>query len=68
MSTEPFIININLWDYEQAQQWMTQDFITKMILINDTLQEQMTQTQTMYEEFSNHQRDHELIIKKGNMV
>ena len=39
-----------------------------MILINDTLQEQMTQTQTMYEEFSNHQRDHELIIKKGDMV
>ena len=47
---------------------MAQDFITKMILINDTLWEQMTQAQTMYEEFSNHRRDHELIIKKGDMV
>ena len=47
---------------------MAQDFITKIVLINDTLQEQMTQTQTMYEEFSNHRRDHELIIKKGDMV
>ena len=47
---------------------MAQDFVTKMILINDTLQKQMTQAQTMYEEFSNHQRDHELIIKKGDMI
>ena len=39
-----------------------------MILINDTLQEQMTQAQTMYEEFSNHWRDHGLIIKEGDMV
>ena len=39
-----------------------------MILINDTLQEQMTQAQTMYEEFSNRRRDYELIIKEGNMV
>ena len=37
MGTEPFVVNINLWDYEQAQQQMAQDFITKMILINDTL-------------------------------
>ena len=22
MSTEPFVVNINLWDHEQAQQWM----------------------------------------------
>ena len=68
MSTEPFVVNINLWDHEQAQQWMAQDFVTKMILINDTLQEQMTQTQTMYEEFSNHRRDHGLIIKEEDMV
>ena len=47
---------------------MAQDFVTKMILINDTLQEQMTQTQTMYEEFSNHWRDHGLIIKEGDIV
>ena len=39
-----------------------------MILINDTLWEQMTQTQTMYEEFSNHRHDHELIIKEGDMI
>ena len=39
-----------------------------MILINDTLWEQMTQAQTMYEEFSNHRRDHGLIIKEGDMV
>ena len=39
-----------------------------MILINDTLREQMTQAQTMYEEFSNHRRDHGLIIKEENMV
>ena len=68
MSTEPFIVNINLWDHEQAQQWMAQDFVTKMVLINDTLWEQMTWAQTMYEEFSNHRRDHGLIIKKGDMV
>ena len=58
MSTESFIVNINLQDHEQAQQWMAQDFVTKMILINDTLWEQMTQAQTMYEEFSNHRRDY----------
>ena len=68
MGTEPFIVNTNLQDHEQAQQWMAQDFVTKMILINDTLREQMTQAQTMYEEFSNHRRDHGLIIKKGDMV
>ena len=39
-----------------------------MILINDTLWEQMTQAQTMYEEFSNRRRDHGLIIKEGDMV
>ena len=39
-----------------------------MVLINDTLWEQMTQAQTMYEEFSNHWRDHGLIIKEGDMV
>ena len=68
MSTEPFIVNINLWDHEQAQQRMTQDFVTKMILINNTLWEQMTQAQTMYEEFSNHRHNHELIIKEEDMV
>ena len=68
MSTEPFIVNINLWDHEQAQQWIAQDFVTKMILINDTLWEQITQAQIMYEEFSNHWRDHELIIKEGDIV
>ena len=68
MSTEPFVVNINLWDHEQAQQWMTQDFVTKIILINNTLWEQMTQAQTMYEEFSNHRRDHGLIIKEGDMI
>ena len=68
MSTEPFVVNINLQDHEQAQQWMAQDFATKMILINDTLWEQMTQAQTMYEEFSNRRRDHGLIIKEGDMV
>ena len=47
---------------------MAQDFITKIILINNTLQEQMTQAQTIYEEFSNHWRDHELIIKKEDMI
>ena len=68
ISTEPFVVNINLWDYEQAQQWMAQDFATKIVLINNTLREQMTQAQTMYEEFSNHRRDHELIIKEEDMV
>ena len=47
---------------------MAQDFVTKIVLINDTLQEQMTQAQTMYEEFSNCRRDHELIIKEEDMV
>ena len=28
----------------------------------------MTQAQTMYEEFSNRRRDHELIIKEGDMI
>ena len=28
----------------------------------------MTQAQTMYEEFSNCRRDHELIIKEGDMI
>ena len=68
MSTESFVVNTNLWDHEQAQQWIAQDFITKIILINDTLWEQMTWAQTMYEEFSNRQCDHGLIIKKGNMI
>ena len=47
---------------------MAQDVATKMILINNTLWEQMTQAQTMYEEFSNHRRDYGLIIKEGNTV
>ena len=47
---------------------MAQDFATKIVLINNTLREQMTQAQTMYEEFSNHRRDHELIIKEEDMV
>ena len=68
IGTEPFVVNTNLRDHEQAQQRMAQDFVTKMVLINDTLWEQMTQTQTMYEEFSNRRRDHGLIIKEGDMV
>ena len=68
MGTEPFVVNTNLRDHEQAQQRMAQDFATKIVLINDTLWEQMTQAQTMYEEFSNHRRDHGLIIKEGDMV
>ena len=47
---------------------MAQDFATKIVLINDTLWEQMTQAQTMYEKFSNRRDDHELIIKEGDMV
>ena len=47
---------------------MAQDFVTKIVLINDTLQEQMTQAQTMYEEFSNRRCDYELIIKEEDMV
>ena len=39
ISTEPFVVNINLWDHEQAQQRMAQDFVTKIILINNTLWE-----------------------------
>ena len=47
MSTESFIVNITLRDYEQAQQQVALSFITKMNLINNTLWEQMTQTQTV---------------------
>ena len=68
MGTEPFDVNTNLQDHEQAQQRIAQDFVTKIVLINDTLWEQMTQAQTMYEEFSNRRCDHELIIKEGDMV
>ena len=50
MSTESFIVNITLRDYEQAQQQVALSFTIKMNLINNTLQKQMTQTQTAYEE------------------
>ena len=42
MGTKPFVVNTNLQDHEQAQQRMAQDFATKIVLINDTLWEQMT--------------------------
>ena len=37
MSTEPFVVNTTLRDYEQAQQQVALSFTTKMNLINDTL-------------------------------
>ena len=39
-----------------------------MNLINDTLQDQMTQAQTVYEEFTNRCCDHISVIKQGDMI
>ena len=68
MSTEPFVVNTTLRDREQAQQQVALSFAIKMNLINDTLQEQMTQAQTAYEEFVNHCRNHVSVIKQGDMI
>ena len=68
MGTEPFVVNTTLRDREQAQQQVALSFATKMDLINDTLQEQMTQAQTAYEEFVNHCRNHVSVIKQGDMI
>ena len=68
MGTEPFVVNTTLRDREQAQQQVALSFATKMDLINDTLQEQMTQAQTAYEEFANCHRDHASVIKQGDMI
>ena len=67
-STEPFVVNTTLRDREQTQQQVALSFATKMNLINDTLQEQMTQAQTAYEEFVNHCRNHVSVIKQGDMI
>ena len=63
MSTESFVINTTLRDCEQAQQQVALSFATKMNLINNILWEQITQTQTAYEEFANCHCDHALVIK-----
>ena len=68
MSTEPFVINITLREHDQADQQMALNFTTKMNSINDTLWEQMTRAQTVYEEFSNRRRDHASVIKAGDIV
>ena len=47
---------------------MALNFTTKMNSINDTLWEQMTQAQTVYEEFSNRRRDHASVMKAGDMI
>ena len=47
---------------------MALNFTTKMNSINDTLQEQMTWAQTVYEEFFNRRHDHTSVIKAGNIV
>ena len=39
-----------------------------MNLINDTLRDQMTQAQTVYEEFANRRCDHISVIKQGDMA
>ena len=44
------------------------NFATKMNLINDTLWDQMTQAQTVYEEFANRCCDHTSVIKQGDMI
>ena len=68
MSTEPFIVNTTLRDYEQAQQQVALSFAIKMNLINDTLWEQMTQAQIAYEEFTNCCCDHASVIKQGDII
>ena len=68
MSTEPFVVNTTLRDCEQAQQQVALSFATKMNLINDTLQKQMTQAQTVYEEFANCCHDHTSVIKQEDMI
>ena len=47
---------------------MALNFTTKMNSINDTLWEQMTRAQTVYEEFFNRRRDHASVIKAGDMI
>ena len=39
-----------------------------MNLINDTLWDQMTQAQTVYEEFANRCCDHTSVIKQEDMI
>ena len=47
---------------------MALNFTTKMNSINDTLWEQMTWAQTVYEEFFNCRCDHASVIKAGDIV
>ena len=68
MGTESFNVDITLREWDQAQQQIALNFATKMNLINDTLWDQMTQAQTVYEEFTNRRRDHTSVIKQGDMV
>ena len=63
MSTKPFVVNTTLRDCEQAQQQVALSFAIKMKLINDTLWEQITQTQTVYKKFVNCCCDHASVIK-----
>ena len=68
MGTEPFNVDITLRERDQAQQQIALNFAIKMNLINDTLRDQMTRAQTVYEEFANRRRDHTPVIKQGDMV
>ena len=68
MSIESFVVNTTLRNCEQAQQQFVLSFATKMNLINDTLWEQMTQTQTAYKEFANHFCNHTSVIKQGDII
>ena len=68
MSTESFIVNTTLRDCEQAQQQVTLSFAIKMNLINDILQKQMTQTQTVYKKFANCCHDHVSVIKQEDII
>ena len=68
MGTEPFNVDITLREWDQAQQQIALNFATKMNLINDTLWDQMTQAQTVYEEFANRRCDHTSVIKQGDMI
>ena len=68
MGTELFNVDITLQERDQAQQQITLNFAIKMNLINDTLWDQMTQAQTVYEEFANRRRDHISVIKQGDMI
>ena len=68
MSTEPFVVNTTLRDREQAQQQVALSFATKINLINNILQEQMTQTQTAYKEFANCCCNHISVIKQEDII